>query len=133
LIGAELNSTMNFNPCLHISAQQPDNDVQLHQLASRLSEIQARISASHPSSEVQELKQHLSRKESEVQDLDKLLNDCVAENDVMFEQFNEEIVKMSDGFKVNKGEAELLEMLGQIREEQGQLQRENMCAFAQEW
>lgn len=79
------------------------------------------------------MKQHLSRKESEVQDLDKLLNDCVAENDVMFEQFNEEIVKMSDGFKVNKGEAELLEMLGQIREEQGQLQRENMCAFAQEW
>lgn len=72
------------------------------------------------------MKVQLSKKEKELEDVDKLLNDCVAENDVMFERFNEELVKMSNGFKLGKGEAEVLEMLKVVREEQARLKRENM-------
>ncbi|KAF8537989.1 RhoGEF domain-containing protein [Trichophaea hybrida] len=128
LIGIELNSPMNFEPSFRISAQQSLNDVKQHSLASRLSTIEARINSSVPYLEIEKLKNQLLRKNNELKDLDKLLKDYVAENDVMFEQFNEEIVKMSNGFKLGKGESELLDIVRRIREEQGRLKRENMCA-----
>ncbi|KAF8245058.1 hypothetical protein K440DRAFT_556718 [Wilcoxina mikolae CBS 423.85] len=131
LIGIELNSPMNFEPSFRISAQQSVNNVKLLNLASRLSAIEARITSSAPSLEIEKLKNQLLRKNNELKDLDKLLNDYVAENDVMFEQFNEEIVKMSNGFKLGKGETDLLEIVRRIREEQGRLKRENMCASLQ--
>lgn len=105
-------------------------------LSARLAALEARITSSpaapfpilnSPSlADVERLKALLARKEKELAGADKLLNDCVAENDVLFERFNEELVKMSNGFKLGKGEAEVLEMLRQLREEQGRLKRENM-------
>lgn len=104
-------------------------------LASRLAALEARISSSPAPSpapaspslaDFERLKGQLARKEKELAGADKLLNDCIAENDVLFERFNEELVKMSNGFKLGKGEAEVLEILRQVREEHGRLKRENM-------
>ena len=119
---------MNPNPSsLRSLPQTPIDNAKLRSLSSRLSTVEARIAASNPTPEIEKLKQQLSRKEKELGDLDKLLSDCVAENDVMFERFNEEIVKMSRGFKLGKGEAELLERLRRGQEEQRRLKGENMC------
>ncbi|KAA8904653.1 RhoGEF domain-containing protein [Sphaerosporella brunnea] len=133
LIGAELNSAMNLSSSSLRTRTTPSQTLQaekLRDLSLRLLAVEARVSllssSNANSAEVEKLKVQLSKKEKELEDVDKLLNDCVAENDVMFERFNEELVKMSNGFKLGKGEAEVLEMLKVVREEQARLKRENM-------
>jgi hypothetical protein len=138
LIGAELSSAMNLGVGggsslrTRTSTQSSvDAAAKLRDLSARLSAVETKFgnisaSASSSAAEVEKLKAQLGRKEKELEDTNKLLNDCVAENDVMFERFNEELVRMSNGFKLGKGEAEVLEMLKAVREEQARLKRENM-------
>jgi hypothetical protein len=81
---------------------------------------------STPPGAVTGVRKELQRKEKELQRVDKLVNDCQAENDVMFEKFNEELGKMSNGLKLGKGESEVLKILQEATAEQGRLKRENM-------
>jgi hypothetical protein len=137
LIGAELSSAMNLGGGgvgslrTRTSTQSVDAAAKLRDLSTRLAAVETKVgnisaSASSSAAEVEKLKAQLGKKEKELEDTNKLLNDCVAENDVMFERFNEELVKMSNGFKLGKGEAEVLDMLKAVREEQARLKRENM-------
>lgn len=87
-------------------------------------EQMGRIKMMH--SDIDKLKAQLMRKDQEIEELDKALKDCVAENDILFERFNVEIVKMAEAFRVDRGERELMEMLTGVREELGRVKRENM-------
>ncbi|KAI5840721.1 hypothetical protein DFP73DRAFT_528913 [Morchella snyderi] len=68
----------------------------------------------------------LEKKNKELEGLVEVWNDCLNENDVMFETFNKELVKMSAALKQGRGEAEILKLLQEVRVEQGKLKRENM-------
>jgi hypothetical protein len=132
LIGAELSSAMSLGSSrtrTPTQTQQADA-AKLRDLSVRLSAVEARISnisiSNSSSADLGKLQTQLSRREKELEDVDKLLSDCVAENDVMFERFNEELVKMSNGFKLGKGEVEMLEILKVYGGEQARLKRENM-------
>jgi predicted RNase H-like nuclease (RuvC/YqgF family) len=87
-------------------------------------EQMGRIKMMH--TDIDKLKATLMRKDQEIEELDKALKDCVAENDILFERFNVEIVKMAEAFRVDRGERELMEMLTGVREELGRVKRENM-------
>lgn len=132
MIGAELTSAMGSSsrPSSTSSRTQPFPPIQpldpgkLRELSARLTTVESRLPQAP--AEVERLRGQLLKKEKELEDIDKLLNDCVAENDVMFERFNEELVKMANGFRLGHREAELLEMLQQVRGELGSLKAENM-------
>ena len=114
MIGLELNRPVST------SRVQPLEPNRIRELGARLAAVEARCG------DVDKAKAALARKEKELEGVDKLLTDCVAENDVMFERFNEELVKMANGFRIGKAESELIDKLREVRAELGSIKAENM-------
>lgn len=110
----------------------------IRDLTSRVSQLESRVPVINDlTSKLEIVKQDqeaarkdheaaMVKKDKELEGIEQLWNDCLNENDVMFERFNEELVKMSAGLKQGKGEVEILKILAEVREEQGKLKRENM-------
>ncbi|PUU75447.1 hypothetical protein B9Z19DRAFT_1030955 [Tuber borchii] len=101
----------------------------LEQVEARLpqiNELNAKYEALKKSSDVA-----LAKKDRELEVMDKDFNDCLNENDVMFEKFNEELVKISSGVKAGR-DVELLKILQEVRAEQAKLKRDNMAAEERE-
>ncbi|CUS10120.1 unnamed protein product [Tuber aestivum] len=100
------------------------------ELTTRLEQVEARLpQINELNGKYETLKKSsdtvLAKKDRELEVLDKDFNDCLNENDVMFEKFNEELVKISSGLKAGR-DVELLKILQEVRAEQAKLKRENM-------
>lgn len=103
----------------------------IRDLTARVSQLESRVPVINDlTSKLEVVKKDreeaMVKKEKELEGIEKLWNDCLNENDVMFEKFNEELVKISAGLKQGKGEVEILNILAEVRSEQGKLKRENM-------
>ncbi|KAL7267152.1 hypothetical protein RUND412_010272 [Rhizina undulata] len=113
------------------STRDRNNQLEIKELFNQLNQLEFQISkAQDAESRCEALKKESEvawkKNRREIERLDRLLNDCIAENDVMFEKFNEELVKISSGLKSGKGEMEFLRILQEVKAEQGRLKRENM-------
>ncbi|KAG0639543.1 hypothetical protein HOY80DRAFT_962743 [Tuber brumale] len=100
------------------------------ELTSRLEQVESRLTQINELNVKYELLKKtsdaaLAKKDRELEVLDKDFNDCLNENDVMFEKFNEELVKISSGVKAGR-DIELLKILQEVRAEQAKLKRDNM-------
>lgn len=103
----------------------------IRDLTARVSQLESRVLVINDFTNKQEItrkdqEEAMVKKEKELEGIEKLWNDCLNENDVMFEKFNEELVKISAGLKQGKGEVEVLNTLIEIKSEQKKLRRENM-------
>jgi hypothetical protein len=126
MIGAELtNAIKTSSPSLRRTDKLRDLSYRVNLIEDKFSKLEPHSDAA-AIAELEKMKKQLGRKEQELGGVEKLLNDCITENDVMFEKFNEELVKLSNGFKVGKGDAEVGRILQEVIADQGRLKRENM-------
>lgn len=128
--------TSEFMNKLETMKQDHEAAKREHEAARREHEVARREHEVTKREHEAERKDHetaMVKKDKELEGVEKLLNDCLNENDVMFEKFNEELVKMSVGLKQGKGEIEILKILKEVREEQGKLRRENMYVLQIFW
>lgn len=127
-IGEELNMAAR------LSGRGSAHSTVIKDLTSRISQLESRVPVINElTSKLETVKKDheaaMGKKEKELEGIEKLWNDCLNENDVMFETFNQELVKMSAGLKQGRGEIEVLKILQEVRSEQGRLKRENMYAL----
>lgn len=119
-ITQELNSTVKSLPSRNVR----DLSTRLEQLEARLpqvNELNSKYEALKRTSEAA-----LAKKDRQLEAMRKDLNDCLNENDVMFEKFNEELVKISSGLRAGRAEVEMLKILQEVRSDQAKLKRDNM-------
>jgi chromosome segregation ATPase len=103
-------------------------------LSSRLEQLEARVPhVDELNSKYEALKRTseaaLAKKDRQLEAMKKDLNDCLNENDVMFEKLNEELVKISNGLRAGRGEIEMSKLLQEAKCDQARLRRENMLVL----
>ena len=130
-IGEEMSALRLQLPQAQTSPTRTPNGTDSRALAARLTALESKVSASTAdlatrSTSIQRvLDSSLLVSEKKAKKLDELYREANAENEALYERFNEELGKVLQGVKGGQVVEELKNKLKEAQEEVGGLKREN--------